>query len=205
MKTRPSGPNAPVTVWPSYPAVPQPACLSLVRLPLLHPGAFLPHLHLSQKCRLCPHTSPKCARCAGPHHAHSALCTRRPTSKSHEVDEEDDKMPGAPPAGVRHVRLTYHTIGRVAPPTQVYSYWHPWPVGLTRYCTWRRMECGGVRVSFSFPLFLAFAFCAGPILSPVFAQRPPTPGSLQLCWVLHPSAASHRSPCYCTNYRSGLR
>ena len=40
---------------------------------------------------------------------------------------------------------------------------------------------------------------------PVFAQCPPTLGSLQLCWVLHPSAASHRLPCYCTIYRSGQR
>ena len=50
------------------------------------------------KGRLCPHTSPKCASCAGPHDAHSALCTRRPTPKSHEVDEEDDEMQGAPPS-----------------------------------------------------------------------------------------------------------
>ena len=50
------------------------------------------------KGRLCLHTSPKCASCAGPHDVHSALCTRRPTPKSNEVDEEDDEMPGAPPA-----------------------------------------------------------------------------------------------------------
>ena len=50
------------------------------------------------KGRLCPHTSPKCASCAGPHDTPSTLCTRRPTPKSHEVDEEDDDMQGAPPA-----------------------------------------------------------------------------------------------------------
>src|SRR5205807_6469412 len=27
-----------------------------------------------QKDRLCPHTSPKCVACAGPHEAHSSLC-----------------------------------------------------------------------------------------------------------------------------------
>ena len=74
----------------------QPACLPLVRLTSLHPGAFLPHLYLPDKGHLCPHTSPKYASCAGPHDAHSALCTRRLTPKSHEVDEEDDEMQGAP-------------------------------------------------------------------------------------------------------------
>ena len=83
---------------------------------------------------------------------------------------------------------------------------HPWPVGLTRQCTWRRMECGGVGVGGAFPFAFWLAhFNVLAHASPVFGQCPPTPGSLQLCWVLHPSAASHRSPCYCTIYRSGQR
>ena len=87
-----------------------------------------------------------------------------------------------------------------------YNCSHPWPVGLTRQCAWRRMDCGGVGVAggFSFTCWLVhFNALAHPF--PVFAQCPPTPGSLQLCWVLHPSAASHRSLCYCTTYRSGQR
>ena len=96
--------------------------------------------------------------------------------------------------------------GFILSPYPVFYCSHPWPVRLTRHCAWRRMECGGVAVGGGFPVtfWLAhFHVLAHP--SPVFAQCPATPGSLQLWWVLHPSAASHRSPCYCTIYRSGLR
>ena len=96
--------------------------------------------------------------------------------------------------------------GFILSPHPVFYCSHPWPVGLTRHCAWRRMECGGVGVGGGFPFtfWLAnFNVLAHP--SPVFARCPPTPGSLQLCWVLHPSAASHRSPCYCTICRSGQR
>ena len=63
---------------------------------------------------------------------------------------------------------------------------HPWPVRLTRHCAWRRMECGGVGVGGGFPFtfWLAhFNVLAHP--SPVFAQCPPTPGSLQLLHIVH--------------------
>ena len=96
--------------------------------------------------------------------------------------------------------------GFILSPHPVFCCSHPWPVGLTRQCAWRRMECGGVGVGggFSFTFWLVHLNVpAHP--SPVFAQCPLTPESLQLCWVLHPSAASHRSPCFCTIYRSGLR
>ena len=96
--------------------------------------------------------------------------------------------------------------GLIPSPHLVFYCSHPWPVGLTRQRAWSRNECGGVGAGGSFPFtfWLAhFNVLAHP--SPVFAQCPPTPGSLQLCWVLHPSAASHRSPCYCTIYRSGQR
>ena len=108
--------------------------------------------------------------------------------------------PGAP------APLSPEDRGFILFPHPVFYYSHPWPVGLTRHCAWRRIERGGVRVGGGFPFtfWLAhFNVLAHP--SPVFAQCPPTPGSLQLWWVLHPSAASHRSPCYCTIYRSGLR
>ena len=96
--------------------------------------------------------------------------------------------------------------GFILSPHPVFYCSHPWPVRPTRHCGWRRRECGGVGVGGGFPFtfWLAhFNVLAYP--SPFFTQRPPTPGSLQLCWVLHPSAASHRTPCYCTIYRSGRR
>ena len=59
-------------------------------------------------------------------------------------------------------------------PHPVFYYSHPWPVGLTRHCAWRRMERGGVGVGGGFPFtfWLAhFNVLAHPF--PVFAQCPP--------------------------------
>ena len=112
----------------------------------------------------------------------------------------------APSPSEAFAPLSPEDRGFILSPHPVFYCSHPWPVGLIRYCAWRRMECGGVGVGggFHFTFWLAhFNALAHPF--PVFAQCPPTPGPLQLCWVLHPSAASHRSPCYCTIYRSGLR
>ena len=96
--------------------------------------------------------------------------------------------------------------GFILSPHPVFYCLHPWPIGLTRHCAWRRMECGGVGLGGGFPFIFWLAHFNVPAHPfPVFAQCPPTPGSLQLCWVLHPSAASPRSPCYCTIYRSGQR
>ena len=94
----------------------------------------------------------------------------------------------------------------ILPPHPVFYCLHPWPVGLSWQRAWRRRDCGGVGVGGGLSCtFWLVHFNALAHPAPVFAQCPPTPGSLQLCWVLHPSAPSHRSPCYCTTYRSGLR
>ena len=55
--------------------------------------------------------------------------------------------------------LPFHlrTGGFIHSPRPDIYYSHPWPVGLTRHCAWRRMERGGVGVGgrFSFTFWLA--------------------------------------------------
>ena len=47
--------------------------------------------------------------------------------------------------------LHLRTGGFIPSPLPDFYYSHPWPVGLTRHCAWRRMERGGVGVGDGFP------------------------------------------------------
>ena len=61
--------------------------------------------------------------------------------------------------------------GFIPSPYPVFCCSHPWPIGLTRHCAWRRMEHGGVGVGGCFPLRLPLALCAGPSF-PCFCSTP---------------------------------
>ena len=70
----------------------------------------------------------------------------------------DASPPGALPHHLWSVcSLSPEDGGFIPSPRPDFYYSHPWPVGLTRHCTWRRMERGGVGVGggFSFTFWLA--------------------------------------------------
>ena len=89
----------------------------------------------------------------------------------------------APSPLERMLPLHLRTGGFIPSPRPDFYYSHPWPIGLTRHCAWRRMERGGVGVGggFSFTFLLA-QFNVLTLSYPFCTQRHPTPGSLQL-WV----------------------
>lgn len=68
---------------------PSPPCCRWCALPHHTRDHSCPTTTCSARGRLCPHTSPKCVNCAGPHEAHSPLCPNRPAPEPREGGEAD--------------------------------------------------------------------------------------------------------------------
>ena len=86
--------------------------------------------------------------------------------------------------------LPFHlrTGGFIPSPHPDLYYSHPWPVGLTRHCTWRRMERGGVGVGGGFPFTFWLAhFNVLALSSPFSLNALQLPGPFSCGWVQYPS------------------
>ena len=78
--------------------------------------------------------------------------------------------------------------GFILSPRPDFYYSHPWPVGLTRHCAWRRMECGGVGVCCGFPLTFWLAhFNVLALSSPFSLNALQLPGPISCGWIRYPS------------------